>query len=290
MIIAIDLDETLFSCNSVIYRILNKLQKPSAINTKLKYKQVEKQKNVNAGLLRFFSRMFNPDKYKPLNEAVNCINALYNEGNQIIFLSSRPHFLKNLRNSALIWLEKNNVRYDTLIFGCRNKAAFCKTFNVDMLIDDKLENCRNVNAVGTHAINICSDKNFFKNNPSLKNSDPLLFTSATWSSVYLLSQMIKYKRGKYPLDFNRLNSDISSRIFDFKNTISREDLANFLFAIGIGSNLVDVKDIDNKHEDDPTQMAKYMAKQKIASYMYFNESAPRILDPKYLLPKPPEKK
>lgn len=228
MIIAIDLDKTLFSCESVIYKVLTKIQTPSNINKKLKYKTVQKQNDVNVGWVKSLLSIFNPDKYSSSKKAIDCINTLFSEDNQIILLSSRPYNLKVLRNAALKWLHKNNVHYDSLIFGCGNKAAFCEAFNVDILIDDKLTNCQNAILKGTSAINICESKKKADKVREQNKDNKDLFVVSDWTPIHLITQMIKYKRSHAPTDFERIGNTIYNESQEFVDINKKEFYIKFI--------------------------------------------------------------
>lgn len=248
MIIAIDLDKTLFSCESVIYKVLTKIQTPSNINKKLKYKTVPKQNYVNVGWLKTILSIFDPDKYSSSKAAIECINTLHSEDNQIILLSSRPYKIKALRNAALKWLNKNKVHYDSLIFGCGNKAAFCSAFNVDILIDDKLTNCLNANKKGTSAINFCENKKQAEKIREQQKDNHDLFVVSDWTPIHLITQMIKYKHSKIPTDFENIGKSIYKESKEF---------------------------IDIKNKDF---YVDFITKSKLADYVYVNGKVPSILN------------
>ncbi len=215
MVYAIDLDKTLFTCKSVIYKVLTKIQSPSHLNKKLKFKTVSKHTPVNINWINFMLSIFNPNKYLSVNKAIETINKLHQDDDKIILLSSRPHLVSPLKSSVLKWLQDNKVCYDTLIFGCKNKAQFCKMFNVDVLIDDKLKSCLNSNEFGVDAINIC-DKQTTANKIREQHKDNKnLYVVNSWSPVYLISQMIKYKRSKIPTDFENISKTIYNEYNEF---------------------------------------------------------------------------
>ena len=75
MKIAVDIDNTLFTCHSVVYRVLNKSQKvgkPSAKN--LIYKTVGLDSKTNSSFLKFVFPMFNPKKYKAFDDAMTTLD------------------------------------------------------------------------------------------------------------------------------------------------------------------------------------------------------------------------
>lgn len=227
MNIAIDLDETLFSCKSVVYKVLTKVQTPSNINKKLKYKPVTKQNDVNVGWLKFLCGFFNPDKYVEKANAISTINKLSAEGHKIIFLSSRPNQIKTLKQIALKWLNDNKVNYDALIFGCQNKAAFCDLFKIDVLIDDKLKSCVNSTKFNVDAINLdekkvgtISEKQQNKANKIINShiDNKLLHFAGSWNAVYFLTQIINLNRSKHPINKELLKQELDNKFFALANT------------------------------------------------------------------------
>ena len=47
---------------------------------------------------------------------------------------------------------RNNVRYDKVVLGCKNKAIYAKENDVDLMIDDYFATCQQLDKVGIRSI------------------------------------------------------------------------------------------------------------------------------------------
>ena len=86
----------------------------------------------------------------PLPNAVEIINKLKDEGNEIIFITARLTNIKNCDTEAITkaTLEKYNIPYDRLIMNVDNKLEFCKKYGVEVFIDDSFETCSSLHKEG----------------------------------------------------------------------------------------------------------------------------------------------
>ncbi len=149
--IGIDIDNTLFFCPSIIYNIAAKLKFSSSKN-KLKFSEIPYRKDVKVNKIwKYAFSFFNPRKYKEFPAAIDTINKLHEEGNQIFLITSRP-VLAPFVSSLQEWLNGHNVSYDKLIMGCSNKSAYVAQNNIALLIDDLQRNCKEVEEVGAKTI------------------------------------------------------------------------------------------------------------------------------------------
>lgn len=79
-----------------------------------------------------------------LPNAKEVINKLYNEGNEINFITARLMNIDNCdtENITRNSLDKNGIKYNNLYVGVKNKLDFCKSINIDLLIEDSYETCK----------------------------------------------------------------------------------------------------------------------------------------------------
>lgn len=167
-IIGIDLDNTLFSCNSKAYEFVSKLKSES--KEPLKFYEVDNN-NIPKNNF-FFKKIFkfcNSSYYHELPKAVDTINELFDKGYKIYFISSRPKTKISI-NLALEWLKNKNVKYDKLVLACNNKPEYSCLNNIDFFIDDKKEICREIGKSGVTSLFICSDKKEENNDYFIKVS------------------------------------------------------------------------------------------------------------------------
>lgn len=143
MKVAIDIDNTLLRCKSLLYKIASKLEQKGSFklsNTPIEISHDESKNFSNEKKHIIFGALGNIDKYEEIDGAVETINKLAESGHQIVFLSNRPN-IRLLNNIVLTWLENKKVKYDFVIINCGNKVEFCKKHGVDLLIDDSVRNC-----------------------------------------------------------------------------------------------------------------------------------------------------
>lgn len=86
----------------------------------------------------------------PLPNAVEKINKLKEEGNDIIFITARLTNVKNCdtENITKTTLEKYEIPYDRLIMNVDNKLEYCKEHKVEIFIDDSFETCKSLQENG----------------------------------------------------------------------------------------------------------------------------------------------
>lgn len=96
-------------------------------------------KEVRRG--KFFSSL------EPVEGAVLNINKLYQEGNQIIFITRRQKDLKTMLKTKK-WLKNMGFRYHKLILGGEHKDEICSNYQIDIFIDNDVKNVIEVSSEG----------------------------------------------------------------------------------------------------------------------------------------------
>ena len=157
--IAIDIDDTICNTNELIVIEADKYDKEvlggTGIKNKEAYAFTEMMGWGPEGKGIFFSDrleyiMENTELKKNAKEV---INKLYDEGNEIIFLTFRkPKYLKDPYKLTYDWLEKNGIKYNKLFVNTGSKADECLSLNVDLFIDDMPHNCEDVSNVGVPVV------------------------------------------------------------------------------------------------------------------------------------------
>lgn len=134
--------------------------------------------NFSYDELKFFLKNIQEkitNKAIPREYAVEVINKLKSEGNEIVIITARDdEFHDAPYNESKEWLEKHNINYDKLIVNARTKDNICKENNIDLFIDDKLNHCLEVAKLGINVIKI-SD-----NNGNVENIN----TFSNWLDIY----------------------------------------------------------------------------------------------------------
>ncbi len=83
---------------------------------------------------------------KPLNNAKDVIDKLKADGNEIYIITSRDNGeYINPEKMTREWLEKYEIYFDKLILtGRHEKGPVCKENNIDIMIEDSIKNCEDI--------------------------------------------------------------------------------------------------------------------------------------------------
>ena len=83
---------------------------------------------------------------KPLNNAKDVIDKLKADGNEIYIITSRDNGeYVNPEKMTREWLEKYDIYFDKLILtGRHEKGPVCKENNIDIMIEDSIKNCEDI--------------------------------------------------------------------------------------------------------------------------------------------------
>lgn len=93
-------------------------------------------------------------------DAAYYINKLYDEGNEIYFITSRSkRYSSNIPNITIEYLNKYNIKYTDIVFSCHNKADVCMKYNIDCFIDDSEEHIKEVSKINIKTIIIDNEYN-----------------------------------------------------------------------------------------------------------------------------------
>ena len=82
------------------------------------------------------------NKAKIREGAIEVIQKLKEEGNEIIFITARSNRYHNdPYNTTNKWLNDNNIPFDKLVISALDKGKICEEENIDIFIDDQERNC-----------------------------------------------------------------------------------------------------------------------------------------------------
>lgn len=85
--------------------------------------------------------------------AMDVIIKLRNQGHKIIFITSRGEENgKGVTEITLKYLEEKNVPYDNIVFSTIDKAKVCVENNINLMIDDSIKHCKDIEKVGIKTI------------------------------------------------------------------------------------------------------------------------------------------
>jgi 5'(3')-deoxyribonucleotidase len=80
------------------------------------------------------------------------INKLYDEGNEIYFITFRTNKYPKVLENTKIWLNEKGYKYNKLFMRCEDKGALCKEFGIDVFIDNTYEHIESALSYGIDAI------------------------------------------------------------------------------------------------------------------------------------------
>lgn len=133
----------------------------------------------NEGVKKFFHdkaiTMANEIEVK--EHASDIINRLHDDGHEIYFITARSNnSYKDAQAFCEDYLRKNNIYFDKVITGQLYKIQACKDNNIDLMIDDGVDTCDELNKQGLKALLFTSELNQDKDAISPRVSD--------WNEAY----------------------------------------------------------------------------------------------------------
>ena len=97
-------------------------------------------------------------------DARDIIKKLKEEGHEIIFLTARSNqYYTNAKKFCENYLNEKNVPYDKVITGKTFKVSTCRRENIDIMIDDGVDTCADLNKAGIKALLYSTECNISKN-------------------------------------------------------------------------------------------------------------------------------
>lgn len=141
--VILDFDQTL-RVKQELYDILV-LKRNSIVNEKEtffqgKYNWTEEE--GNNFIQKEFIKTSEECGFKP--GAVEIINLLKKEGHELIIISSRGGYIKEMKDVAERRLAERGLKFDKYFFVAKDKARICKEENIDIMIDDYYKTCESL--------------------------------------------------------------------------------------------------------------------------------------------------
>lgn len=123
---------------------------------------------------------------KARKNARNIIEKLKNDGNKIIIISARTYDSqiikdglkrqKNMEKLIINWLNKNNIKYDKIVFSNLNKLKDCIDNKIDIIIEDSVSN---IEQLKDYMKIICFDAKY-----NQSYADSQIYRVYNWNDVY----------------------------------------------------------------------------------------------------------
>lgn len=158
MRIGIDIDDTIADTYEVMFAYaqhytINELGRTGKIQNEVSshhfYAEIMHHWNKEEAE-NFWNQYYEKIQYvKPFTLAVEVLQKLKAEGNEIILITARypaSHF--DIKKVTLEWLKTNNIPYDEIEIIREGKAQVALGKKVDLFIDDSFKNCTEVANVG----------------------------------------------------------------------------------------------------------------------------------------------
>lgn len=123
-----------------------------------------------------------------LPQADEVIQQLRKDGNTIHFITARLTNIKNCDTKGITIhsLNKFNIPYDSLDISVKDKLTFCKENNIDLLIEDSYETCKELNDFGIKTLLMST-----KMNSNIEDNSITRVNS--WNEIYNKINMLKNK-------------------------------------------------------------------------------------------------
>ena len=121
--------------------------------------------------------------FSPRRNCKKYMDKLLSDGHKLFLISNRkyPHY-KDAEKTTVDWLRKNNINYTKLILSeTPDKTKECKESNIDIMVDDRPDQCKIMRANGINVMLM-----FTKNNRAEKDDLPY---ATSWKNLY--SQITK---------------------------------------------------------------------------------------------------
>ena len=108
------------------------------------------------------------------HEANEYIKKLYDEGNEIIFITRRKNsFSTKLKTKK--WLKKHGFKYNKLLMGHSKKGEVCQNYSIDLFIDNDYKNVYDAMSYGVDSIMMGDEYN--KDEKEIKRVE-------SWKEIY----------------------------------------------------------------------------------------------------------
>ena len=165
MIIGIDIDDTVSMTNTCIREYAAKYDKAVLNGKGYKDKDAFYFKDMfywtDEDVTGFMELVRTGDLFidlRPVKDSILYINKLYDEGNEIYFITRRKN-TENMLRVTKSWLENNGFKYHKLIMGMDEKGEICKTENVQLFVDNDVRHVKEVLNQNIDAILMADDYN-----------------------------------------------------------------------------------------------------------------------------------
>lgn len=142
MKIGIDIDDVITDTFITMKRYIDKYDDNSDIHSHIE--EVMRGEMPTQGIKNFFTEnIINIMKSAKIKkDASEVIQELLNEGNQIFIITARGEMkFKGSEQVTLQYLKSHNINYTKILFNSFEKSTICKNYNIDVMVDDSIKYC-----------------------------------------------------------------------------------------------------------------------------------------------------
>lgn len=160
MRIGIDIDDVITDTSLSMKKYTNKYDINGDISNHLE--EVMRGEMPTQNIEKFFeeysSKIYKEVKVK--SNASEVIQRLLDDGNEIYIVTSRGEIkFKGSEKITLEYFKLNNINYTKILFNSFEKAKVCKDNSIDLMIDDSVQYCSDINRENMRSILFNSEVN-----------------------------------------------------------------------------------------------------------------------------------
>ncbi len=207
MKIGFDIDDTLCDTNEKLIKYI-KEYKPSLIEINKDFKISKRfgiSEDVEKSMLKlFYKKAIN--NAEPYENIVKFLKELHKDGHEIYLISAREN-INSIKKITKNWLKNNDIYYDKLLLGVKNKAKACSEKSIALYVDDDYRNCLSVSKLGIKTLMYEKEYNQdFKEITRIRNIVEIKnhlskVCCFDYIDVYNLKKLPKLKQGYRYLDY-----------------------------------------------------------------------------------------
>ena len=145
MKIGIDIDDVITDTSISMKKYIDKYDNNSDIHTHIE--EVMRGEMPTQEIKNFFAEnIINIMKDAKIKEdASEVIQQLLDDGNEIFIITARGEIrFKGSEQVTLQYLKSHNINYTKILFNSFEKPKICKEYNIDIMIDDSIKYCQEV--------------------------------------------------------------------------------------------------------------------------------------------------
>lgn len=162
MRIGIDMDDVITDTSGAMKKYIEKFDAKEDLYNNME--SVMRGETKTHNIARFFKEniinIFKDAKTK--DNAKEVISRLLDSGNEIYIITSRGNQKEIFRGSegvTLEYLKQNDIKYTKIIFNAYEKARICEENKIDVMIDDSIKHCTNIENKNMQSIVFTSEVN-----------------------------------------------------------------------------------------------------------------------------------